>query len=72
MNLRMFGRLKKFNGNTAMDPLRSRIKALSREYFDALREFRKTGKLNAGSKTLAVRADQLGAASDVTPPTCSF
>ena len=61
MNLRMLGKLKKFDGNTSMDPLRSRIKALSKEYFDALREFRKTGKLNEGSKTLAARADQLDA-----------
>ena len=60
MNRRMLGKLKEFDGNAAMDPLRSRIRALSKEYFDALREFRKTGNLNAGSQTLAVRADQLG------------
>ena len=61
MNLRMLGKLKKFDGNAAMDSLRSRIKALSKEYFDALREFRKTGELNAEAKTLAARAEQLDA-----------
>ena len=59
MHLRMLGKLNRFDGRPEADPVRNRIKALSKEYFDAVRTFRKTGKIDPNLKTLAVRVDQL-------------
>ena len=59
MHLRMLGKLNRFDGRPEADPVRNRIKSLSKEYFDAVRTFRKTGKINPNLKTLAARVDQL-------------
>ena len=61
MHLRMLGKLNRFDGRPEADPIRSRIKALSKEYFDAVRTFRRTGKIEPKLKTLSARVDQLEA-----------
>ena len=61
MHLRLLGKLNQFDGRPEADPIRNRIKALSKEYFDAVRIFRKTGQIDPNLKTLATRVDQLEA-----------
>ena len=61
MHLRMLGKLNRFDDRPEADSIRDRIKTLSKEYFDAVRTFRKTGQIDPNLKTLATRVDQLEA-----------
>ena len=59
MHRRMMAKIGEFDGNPAMDATRQQIKALAKEYFDALREYRKTGKVPANVAGLPARIDQI-------------
>ena len=59
MHRKLMNNIRKFDGNPEMDGVRQEIKKLAAEYFDALREYRKNGKIQPNVATLPARIIRL-------------
>ncbi len=59
MNVRMLSKLSSFDGNPEMNSLREKIKALSKEYFDARREWYEKGTKAPWLSALPAKVDLL-------------